>query len=314
MLGASDPGHSEPPPAPQPPRRSFLRALGGLLAGFAVAPKADAAPQQQPVADTPAPSFEIEAAPDEDVLIRMQRDVHRALEKPESERRWGMVIDTRKCIGCSACTVGCVMENKLAPGVVYRPVIETEVGTYPNVSRRFLPRPCMQCENPPCVPVCPVEATWKRPDGVVEINYDVCIGCGYCLTACPYQARTFDYGMEWTDPAADGKDGALALTSARSYEELPSFEYGESWPRSEAAFLPGLFETSPKGNAHKCHFCVHRVEEGMLPMCVTTCIGRATFFGDLNDPEALVTSEAARPNSTRLKEELGTDPKVHYLV
>jgi molybdopterin-containing oxidoreductase family iron-sulfur binding subunit len=91
-----------------------------------------------------------------------------------------MVIDTRKCVGCHSCKVGCVMENKLPPGVVYRPVIDLEVGTYPNVGRKFLPRPCMQCDNPPCVPVCPVNTTWKRPDGVVEIDYTVCIGCRYC--------------------------------------------------------------------------------------------------------------------------------------
>jgi Fe-S-cluster-containing dehydrogenase component len=100
--------------------------------------------------------------------------------------------------------VGCVMENKLPPGVVYRPVIDTEVGVYPNVVRKFLPRPCMQCENPPCVPVCPVDATWKREDGIVVIDYNVCIGCRYCITACPYEARTFDFGENWTDNAAAG--------------------------------------------------------------------------------------------------------------
>ena len=292
-----------------PARRSFFRLSAGMLAGLAVSPSADAAVTEPSATLTPLPPFAIAESIGEDILVRMQRDVHRALEKPLGERRWGMVIDTRKCIGCSACTVGCVIENKLSPGVVYRPVIESEIGTYPNVTRRFLPRPCMQCDNPPCVPVCPVGATWKRDDGIVEIDYDVCIGCRYCLTACPYEARTFDYGLNWSDPAAHGADGALALTSGRRNEKLSSFEYGESWPRTSGGFLPGLFETSPKGNARKCHFCLHRVENGMLPMCVTTCIGRATFFGNLNDPEALVTAMAARP-----KEELGTAPKVYYLI
>jgi len=96
----------------------------------------------------------------EDVLLRMQEDLKRALEKPAAERRWVMVIDLRRCIGCHACTIACVAENNLPPGVVYRPVLSEEFGTYPNVTMRFLPRPCMQCDNPPCVPVCPVNATY----------------------------------------------------------------------------------------------------------------------------------------------------------
>ncbi len=260
-----------------------------------------------PVGDVPTLAISPQA--DEDVLVRMQRDLARALAKPPAARRWGMVIDTRKCVACMACTVACVMENKLPPGVVYRPVIDTEIGRYPNVSRKFLPRPCMQCDNPPCVPVCPVNATFKRPDGIVEIDYDACIGCRYCITACPYQARTFDFGERWTDRAASGQPTALALAAGSAYQELPSFEYGEEWRRSE-----GVIPSSPVGNARKCHFCAHRLAEGLLPMCVTTCIGRATFFGDLDDPESLVAELAASPNAVRLKEELGTEPKVYYLL
>ena len=114
----------------------------------------------------------------ENLLVRMQEDIRRALEKPEGERRWGMVIDTRKCVGCHACTVSCVAENKLPPGVVYRPVLDQEIGEYPNVTRRFMPRPCMQCEEPPCVHVCPVNATYTRPDGIVAIDYERRPGAG----------------------------------------------------------------------------------------------------------------------------------------
>src|SRR3990172_3554784 len=116
----------------------------------------------------------------EDPLLRMQADLKRALKKPVEQRRWVMVIDLRKCAGCSACTVACISENKLPPGVVYRPVMDEEFGTYPNVTRRFLPRPCMQCDSPPCVPVCPVNATHKGEDGIVVIDYERCIGCRYC--------------------------------------------------------------------------------------------------------------------------------------
>ena len=234
--------------------------------------------------------------PKENTLLRMQDDIKRALEKPESERRWGMVIDLRRCVGCHACTISCVAENKLPPGVVYRPV--QEIGTYPNVTRRFMPRPCMQCEEPPCVPVCPVNATWQRPDGIVAIDYEQCIGCRYCVTACPYSARTFDVGYTYT----------AETPQQEVYELLPNFEYGVERSRQ-----PGT-EESPIGNVRKCHFCVHRLEQGQLPMCVTTCIGIANYMGDLNDPESLVAQMAAQPNVVVLKEELGTKPKVFYLV
>jgi len=297
-------------------RRDFLLKVAGALVAGAALPvlglpgTAIAAPSHLTRGRTDVvPSLHISPQADEDVLIRMQRDLERALAKPIEQRRWGMVIDTRKCVGCSACTIGCSMENKLPPGVVYRPVVDTEIGTYPNVTRRFLPRPCMQCDNPPCVPVCPVNATFKRPDGIVEIDYDACIGCRYCITACPYQARTFDFGANWTDNAAAGPGAALALDGAAEYEHLPNFEYGEQWTRGE-----GVIPLSPVGNARKCTFCAHRLVEGMLPMCVTTCIGRATFFGDLDDPTSLVAELAASTNVTRLKEELGTEPKVFYLL
>ena len=104
-------------------------------------------------------------------LLRMQEEVQETIQN-EGERDWIMVIDLKKCVGCHACTVACVAENHLPPGVVYRPVFEQEVGTYPQVTRKFLPRPCLQCNNPPCVPVCPVNATYKREDGVVPIDYN----------------------------------------------------------------------------------------------------------------------------------------------
>ena len=233
---------------------------------------------------------------DSDPLLRMQKELEVAMAKPVEQRRWMMVIDTRKCIGCHACTIACVVENKLPPGVVYRPVVTEEFGTYPNVAMRFTPRPCMQCEVPPCTPVCPVKATWKRPDGIVAIDYDKCIGCGYCVTACPYNARTRDLGENYTD-------GTPAI---QPYEEQPNFEYGKHWDRKG--------HRSPVGNARKCQFCLHRLEHGMLPQCVTSCIGRATFFGDANNEKSLVNELAAKPNATRLLEERGTKPQVVYLV
>ncbi|SNS19620.1 phenylacetyl-CoA:acceptor oxidoreductase PadC subunit [Humidesulfovibrio mexicanus] len=294
-------------------RRDILKAgavLGGAVAlGKLAAGSAVLAGETEAKAGAPAVLERVKPAPGEDVHIRMQRELVRAMKKPLAERRWGMVIDTRKCVGCHSCTVGCVMENKLPPGVVYRPVIDMESGAYPNVGRKFLPRPCMQCENPPCVPVCPVKATWKRADGIIVIDYDACIGCRYCITACPYQARTYDFGQNFSQNAASGKDGGLALDTGRKYEKEPSFEYGSTWTRGE-----GLLPKSPVGNARKCTFCAHRLEHYQLPMCVSTCIGRSTFFGDMNDPKSLVAGLVARNNAVLLKGELGTAPKVFYLV
>ena len=280
--------------------------FAGLMLSGVLARAQDAAPQKTPI---PARPFKGSSDANQDVLIRMQGELERAMQKPINERRWGMVIDMRKCTGCHSCTVGCVMENKLPPGVVYRPVIDEEKGTYPNVTRTFLPRPCMQCETPACTPVCPVGATWKGEDGIVVIDYDACIGCRYCITACPYQARTFDFGQHWTDNAAKGEDGALALKSTRAYQDPPNFEYGKEWKRRE-----GIIPKSPVGNTRKCTFCAHRLKVGMLPMCVSTCVGRATFFGDLNDPKALVSELAGMANATQLKPEAGTHPNVYYLV
>ncbi len=276
----------------------FAGLVAPAVLGESAAPAEAATLPELPVLPPPQP--------EEDPLVRMMRDLQRALQKPVEQRQWVMVIDLRKCVGCHACTLSCVVENKLPPGVVYRPVLEEELGTYPHVVRRFIPRPCMQCDRPPCVPVCPVNATWKRPDGIVVIDYEQCIGCRYCITACPYGARTFDFGDRYTEGTPRAQSFLLGKEGAAVHETIPMFEYGQPRPRRD--------ESSPIGNTRKCHFCLHRIERGLLPQCVVTCIGRATFFGDANDPESLVAELIARPNVMRLKEELGTEPKVYYLL
>lgn len=242
----------------------------------------------------------------EDVLVRMERELKTALAKPASERRWVMVIDLRKCVGCTSCTVACIAENKLPPGVVYRPVLVEEIGTYPNTTMKFLPRPCMQCDQPPCTEVCPVDATYKNEDGVVVIDYDQCIGCRSCIPACPYGARSFDFGQTYLQNTPNNVDFMLGQSNADGYERLADYEYSEPRVRNG--------HDSPVGNARKCHFCLHRIKDGILPACTTTCIGRATYFGDANDPNSLVSELVSGNNVTRLKEELGTEPRVYYLV
>lgn len=282
-------------------RRTFLRKLGRAVAGVFVG--AGLLPRRLPAFSQTDANQRGDASswqpPETDhqpnTILRMQAELQKTLAKPVEQRRWVMVIDLRKCGGCSACTIACKAENVLPPGVVYRPVLEEELGEYPNVRRRFIPRPCMQCDEPPCTPVCPVKATYKRPDGIVEIDYEKCIGCRYCVTACPYNARSADFGLYYAGKAS----------KAPGYEKRAAFEYGKEWPRRNGK--------SPIGNARKCHFCLHRLNAGMLPACVTTCLGGATYFGDANDPESLVSALIAQPGVLRLKEELGTKPKVYYV-
>lgn len=300
-------------------RREFVRAVGLVAAGSALVGTGLVADRRTQTSNEPLGAesirtFEgLDSLPmtdGEDPLLRMQRELVTAMAKPVEQRSWVMVIDTRKCVGCHACTIGCIAENKLPPGVVYRPVVTEEFGEFPNVQLRFTPRPCMQCESPPCVPVCPVKATWIRPDGIVAIDYDKCIGCRYCLTACPYGARTSDFGEYYTSDVAvgvDRDDGDRPLDGALApYERLPNHEYHKSFDRSGHG--------SPMGNARKCHFCLHRLENEQLPMCATTCIGRATYFGDVNDPDSLVTELITKNNVQTLLPHKNTKPRVFYIV
>ncbi len=294
-------------------RRLFLRGLagaGGAAVALAAIKKLDASPEAALAEHNARIQDAINANADPaalDLLERMRMGLVAALKKPADQRRWIMVIDLRKCVGCSACTVACIAENKLPPGVVYRPVLEEEIGVYPNVTRKFLPRPCMQCDNPPCTSVCPVKATWKNEEGVVVVDYNQCIGCRYCITACPYSARTFDFGYTYTEGTPTGAAALYGREKAGDYERVANDEYGVAWERRGD-------DASPVGNVRKCHFCLHRVKAGMLPACVTTCIGRATLFGDANDPNSVVAQMIAQPNVMRLKEDLGTEPRVYYLA
>jgi len=308
----------QPRETPPMTRRDMVRTAAVLGAGVAVVGGAGLLARAAGRPNDPVGPGTIRSLPvlnnvpkkrNEDVLLRMQRDLVKAMAKPVEQRRWVMVIDTRKCVGCDACTISCVAENKLPPGVVYRPVVKEEFGEFPNVQLRFTPRPCMQCENPPCVPVCPVNATWKRPDGITTIDYDKCIGCRYCIAACPYGARTADRGQFWTADMAEGADAIPdqpIFGRTATYEAQPSHEYAKHWDRSN--------HRSPSGNARKCHFCLHRLEKAQLPSCVTSCIGRATYFGDLNDPDGLCTELIQQNQVQTLLPHLGTKPRVFYIV
>ncbi len=215
-----------------------------------------------------------------------------------------MVIDTRRCVGCQACVVACKAENKTPPGVAYTVVLEGALAHRHDDKPLFMTKPCFHCEHPPCVDVCPVGATFRRlQDGIVVVDYDRCIGCRYCITACPYGARYFDYG-----------DNYPALAEDTPYADVPSPEYGQFRQREDGH--------SPIGNVRKCTFCLHLQDEeghydqkaGRWPACAKTCTGHAIIFGDVNDPESEVSRLLRERQCIRLKEELGTEPNVHYLL
>jgi molybdopterin-containing oxidoreductase family iron-sulfur binding subunit len=218
--------------------------------------------------------------------------------------RYGMVIDTRRCVGCKACVVACKAENKTPPGVSYTVVLDGVLGNASDDKPLFMTKPCFHCENPPCVDVCPVGATFKRDrDGIVVVDYDRCIGCRYCITGCPYGARYFDYG-----------DNYRQISEGTPYANVPSPEYNQFHARKKGE--------SPVGNVRKCTFCLHLQDEqgrydkkaGRWPSCAKTCTGHAIHFGDFNDPESEVSRLLRERQAIRLKEELGTNPNVYYLL
>ncbi|MHB1122156.1 MAG: 4Fe-4S dicluster domain-containing protein [Ramlibacter sp.] len=211
--------------------------------------------------------------------------------------RWAMAVDLRRCVGCQTCTASCKHANATPPGVQWRRVLDIEVGEYPDVQRAFVPVGCNHCDEPACLPVCPTGATYKRPDGIVGIDYDACIGCAYCAVACPYQAR--------------------------SRTDLLSFAYGGKAMPNEAA--RGQDQERRRAVATKCTFCVERIDAGLAagqtpgvhpeatPACVNACIAEALAFGDLEDPRSKVSQLLAHNQHFRMHEELGTGPGLFYL-
>lgn len=210
------------------------------------------------------------------------------------DRRWAMVIDLRKCDGCESldlppqCSVACEEEHFVPQGQEWLRVFEVEE---PGGATHFLPRPCMNCASAPCVQVCPVGASFYDENGTVLIDHEKCIGCRLCMAACPYGARSFN----WEEP-----DNPPAAAFARYSPEYP---------------VPHR-----RGTVEKCMFCAHRLEKGKLPACVEKCPMYAIYFGDLvedvasNGQEVVKLSRLVEDNHAfRLKEELGTGPRVWYI-
>ncbi|NOZ72270.1 MAG: 4Fe-4S dicluster domain-containing protein [Chloroflexi bacterium] len=234
--------------------------------------------------------------------------------------KWSMVIDLEKCVACQGCTIACRFENNtpaVSPELAWQgremrwndvfPMPHQEEGEYPNTKSAYLPRPCMHCENPPCIKVCPVQATFIDEEGLVRQNYARCIGCRYCTVACPYGVRYFN----WLAPEFDA-----TLIQHLNPDKIEG---------------PGDLEgpaVRPKGVVEKCTYCVHRLTKARarakaenrdfradeyVPACVQTCTGKARYFGDIDDPDSTVSQLDKSERAFRLLEEVGTYPKTIYL-
>ena len=220
-----------------------------------------------------------------------------ASDKRGRLRRWAMVIDLRRCDGCQSvgkppqCTQGCI-EGHLAPEPmewiqVYEAPLDRE-----ERATQFLPTPCQQCQNPPCVNVCPVAATFSTPEGTVLIDQQRCIGCRLCMEACPYDRRFFNWG------------------NAPMPVEALFMEYD---PEHQSPAI--------RGTVMKCDFCPDMARAGRLPYCAQSCPNRAIYYGDLEEDIATnglevvkLSKFAADNNAYRLKEQLGTEPRVRYIA
>jgi Fe-S-cluster-containing dehydrogenase component len=206
------------------------------------------------------------------------------------KHRWVMVIDLAKCDGCKECTAACRAMHFVPPNQEWIKVFENRenkvAGAY------WFPRPCMQCDNSPCAKVCPVGATFKREDGVVLIDQDRCIGCRYCIAACPYGSRSFN----WAEPP-------------HTPEELAH------------QYSPEMNVPHRRGVVEKCIFCPTLTREGKLPACASACEMNAIYFGD--QAEDVVSNHSGEivsfshlireKGGFRFMQELGTEPRVWYL-
>lgn len=230
------------------------------------------------------------------VLSHVKGQVKAAQISPgnTSARQWCMVIDLKKCDGCVTidsapqCTQSCIQGHFVPKGQQWIQVYEVDL---PGGGSFFMPTPCYQCENAPCVNVCPVGATYHDEDGVVLIDHRRCIGCRMCMGACPYHRRFFNWGKPDLPP------------------EAAQVKYSPVYP------VPAV-----KGTVIKCMFCVHMLRDGKLPFCVTGCPMKALYIGDLNEDIATNGSEVVNlstfldsNDAHRYKEELGTQPRVWYL-
>jgi molybdopterin-containing oxidoreductase family iron-sulfur binding subunit len=219
--------------------------------------------------------------------------------KPMDGVEYVYALNLSKCNGSRKCVHACVNENNQSrsPEIQYITVLKMPQGTMdmekgeilydppevPEDGYFYMPVQCQQCENPPCVKVCPVQATWQEPDGITVIDYDWCIGCRYCEAACPYWARKFNF----------------AQPSIPKEKINPDMSYLSNRPRS-------------KGVMEKCTYCLHRTREGRYPACLEACPTGARIFGNVLDPNSEIAFVLKHKRTFVLKEEVGTVPRFFY--
>ena len=253
--------HSTPPaadkPATTPSRRGFLGVAAAGIAGILIAPgiRLIEIAQAAPAAQGLSPGA-------------------------RGTVRWGMLIDSTQCAsGCTDCVTACNTENGLSGGTKATDsqwIRKIEIKEIRTGKVQSLPMMCQHCAEPPCVDVCPTGASFKRADGIVLVDKHTCIGCRYCMMACPYKARSFVH-----EPVTGQKTGT---------------------PRG-------------KGCVESCDFCAHRIDAGGTPACVESCAAaghQALVFGDLNDPQSEISQRVRASATTQLRADLRTDNGVRY--
>lgn len=233
-------------------------------------------------------------------------------ESKSDGKRLAMVIDLQRCTGCGGCILTCKNENNVQLGVAWSSKISRTVGTFPNVRFEYIPTLCNHCENAPCAKSCPTGAMHKGYGGITKHTPSKCIGCRTCLVMCPYdipKTNAVDPHRFWKDRTALLK--GVTSSGAEVAKQVGADVIPYYNPDKESMAKGGGLRY--KGIAEKCTFCDHRVENGELPYCVEGCPADARIFGDLNDPNSDVSKLLARYRPWRLKEELGTEPKVFYI-
>lgn len=200
--------------------------------------------------------------------------------------RLGLVIDLKRCIGCNACTLACKQENGTPVEIHYARVITREVGTYPTTKRTFLPVLCNHCQDAPCEKVCPTGATYFRPDGIVMVDHNKCIGCRACAVACPYMNRHFIERGMLQQGYGNGKRSPFEIMKFADFDE---------------------------GTMSKCTLCAHRIDQGLEPACVVTCPTGARIFGDLEEENGRLQRLIKERGGWTLLPECHTKPSVYYL-
>ena len=312
-----------PPPAPTPPggepvapmtRRGFLRkgaaaAAGASALAAALSPLRGLAPGDIPSLEQFLQKHYKEMTDEEKqaALARIAREVEARFHvrptvgdpPPLSGVEFVYALNLSRCVGCRKCVHACVAENNpsRAPEIQYIRVLQMEKGSIdletsehhyhpplvPEQDSYYMPVQCHQCAKPPCVKVCPVEATWQEPDGITVIDYDWCIGCRYCEAACPYWARRFNF--------AEPQVPADRLN--------PNMSYLSNRPRN-------------RGVMEKCTFCLHRARNGRMPACVEVCPTGSRKFGNVLDRDSEVAYILRHKRIFILKEEVGTLPRFFY--